>query len=136
VTTALALPVQGQAWVDGRGQLSVPARAALQGIIRRLQELEASTGSSGTDFTAQIAQLTLDLSLLQAELDAHEADTANPHATTAAQVGADPVGTAAAAIAAHEAAENPHPQYLRDYTRIDAAGDVRIAADGSLRITR
>lgn len=36
----------------------------------------------------------------------------NPHGTTAAQVGADPVGTAAAAVAAHEAAGDPHPQYL------------------------
>lgn len=31
---------------------------------------------------------------------------------TAAQVGADPVGTAAAAVTAHEAALDPHPQYL------------------------
>ena len=37
-------------------------------------------------------------------LDAHLADTGNPHQVTAAQVGAEPAGTAAAAIAAHEQA--------------------------------
>ena len=35
----------------------------------------------------------------------------NPHAVNAAQVGADPSGTAAAAIAAHESAANPHTVY-------------------------
>lgn len=47
----------------------------------------------------------------QAELDAHTGNTSNPHATTAAQVGADPTGTASAAVAAHVAAANPHTQY-------------------------
>lgn len=46
--------------------------------------------------------------------DAHLVDTANPHGVTAVQVGADPVGTAAAAVAAHEAAGNPHPVYTTD----------------------
>lgn len=45
-------------------------------------------------------------------LDGHVANTSNPHATTAAQVGADPVGSAAAVQAnldAHEAdLANPH----------------------------
>ena len=46
-------------------------------------------------------------------LDAHLADVANPHLVTAAQVGADPSGTAAAeataAVAAHESAYNHGP---------------------------
>lgn len=42
---------------------------------------------------------------------AHVGDTSNPHGTTAAQVGADPIGTASAAIAAHLAATDPHAQY-------------------------
>ena len=48
---------------------------------------------------------------VQAELDAHEADLANPHAVTAAQAGADPAGSAAAVqtnLDTHEAAANPH----------------------------
>jgi len=39
-----------------------------------------------------------------ASLDAHVADLANPHQVTAAQAGADPAGSASAAVAAHEAA--------------------------------
>jgi hypothetical protein len=39
-----------------------------------------------------------------ATLDAHVADLDNPHQVTAAQAGADPAGTAAALVAAHEAA--------------------------------
>lgn len=50
----------------------------------------------------------------QSELDAHTGNTSNPHATTAAQVGADPTGTAAASMAAHLAAADPHPQYALD----------------------
>ena len=46
-----------------------------------------------------------------AQIDAHLANTSNPHGTTAAQVGADPTGTAAAAVAAHVAALDPHSQY-------------------------
>lgn len=47
----------------------------------------------------------------QAELDAHASNTSNPHAVTAAQVGADPAGAAVAAVAAHAAALDPHPTY-------------------------
>lgn len=47
----------------------------------------------------------------QSELGAHTTNNGNPHSTTAAQVGADPAGTASAAVAAHVAALDPHPQY-------------------------
>lgn len=38
----------------------------------------------------------------------HSAITGNPHGTTAAQVGADPAGTASSAVAAHVVASDPH----------------------------
>lgn len=41
----------------------------------------------------------------------HSAISGNPHGTTAVQVGADPSGTAAAAVAAHEALSDPHANY-------------------------
>jgi hypothetical protein len=41
----------------------------------------------------------------------HIASTSNPHSTTAAQVGADPTGTAANTMAAHLLDADPHPQY-------------------------
>lgn len=49
---------------------------------------------------------------IQKQISDHFANTSNPHNTTAAQVGADPAGTAAAGDAAHVAAADPHPQYL------------------------
>jgi len=42
----------------------------------------------------------------------HIANTSNPHNTTAAQVGADPTGTASGLLASHVAAADPHTQYL------------------------
>lgn len=39
--------------------------------------------------------------IVQTGLDTHVADTENPHTVTAEQAGADPAGTAAAAVAAH-----------------------------------
>jgi hypothetical protein len=53
---------------------------------------------------------------IQANLNAHVADTANPHSVTAAQAGADPVGSAAAVQAnldTHEADfSNPHQRLV------------------------
>jgi len=43
-----------------------------------------------------------------AGIQSHIASTANPHATTAAQTGADPAGTAASAVAAHASASSAH----------------------------
>lgn len=44
----------------------------------------------------------------------------NPHGVTAVQAGADPAGTASAAIAVHVALPNPHSQYLQT-SALDAA---------------
>ncbi len=44
----------------------------------------------------------------EAQLATHTSDQMNPHAVDAAQAGADPTGTAAAEVAAHEAALDPH----------------------------
>ena len=49
-----------------------------------------------------------------AQIDTHIASSANPHGVTAAQAGADPAGTAAAAVAAHEGAADPHTVYLKE----------------------
>ncbi|MBW4648903.1 MAG: hypothetical protein KME06_09395 [Kastovskya adunca ATA6-11-RM4] len=46
-----------------------------------------------------------------AEAATHHTSTANPHAVTAAQTGADTVGTAAAYMNAHTNASHPHGQY-------------------------
>lgn len=45
------------------------------------------------------------------EIDQHIAANDNPHSVTAAQVGADPTGTAAAEVTTHENAADPHANY-------------------------
>jgi hypothetical protein len=64
---------------------------------------EASQRAAGDAATAAAAS---------SALAAHAGRNDNPHGTTAQQVGADPQGTAAAAIAAHLGTDNPHAAYL------------------------
>lgn len=44
-------------------------------------------------------------------IQSHIGDTTNPHSTTAAQVGADPAGTASTLMTNHQLAADPHSQY-------------------------
>lgn len=66
--------------------------------------LEADLGSLAGIETAQELAEVIAAKTKQNELDlsTHEADVANPHSVTATQAGADPAGTAAAAVSAHE----------------------------------
>ncbi len=83
-------------WVDppaGSGDVVGPAVS----VDDRLAGFNGTTGKllrQGTKTLAQVAT--------------HLDSTANPHGTTAVQVGADPTGTAAAAVAAHAGAADPH----------------------------
>ncbi len=76
--------------------------------------------------TLGVTALTFKRLITQTELDAHAGRTDNPHGVTAAQTGADPAGTAAAAVAAHEGAGDPHPQYETD-TEVQAKVDAAVA---------
>ena len=62
---------------------------------------------------AQIESNRTQILSVEGALDAHVTDFGNPHSVTAAQVGADPVGTADAVMAAHVGEADPHPQYLQ-----------------------
>ncbi len=65
--------------------------------------LDAHTGDFNNPHQVTAEQVG---AISQTVLDAHTGDFNNPHQVTAAQTGADSAGTAAAAIAAHEAAFN------------------------------
>lgn len=70
-----------------------------------------SHANYSVDLNAESAARIAADSAISGSLTAHENDVANPHLTTAAQVGADPVGSASTAVANHVAAVDPHPQY-------------------------
>jgi hypothetical protein len=141
---ALALPWSQQPFVDANGRLTPQGRAALEEVLRRLVEqidglaaLETLTESD----IANLATLQAEVDAAEATLAAHVANTSNPHSVTAAQVGADPTGTAAAAVAAHVALADPHTQYLTAaegdaaYDAIGAAAAAQAASqplDGTL----
>lgn len=78
----------------------------------------SSTVASYTDHRVGVLTLGTGVTSVNGKTDAVTLD--------AADVGADAEGTAAAALAAHEAADNPHPQYLTQ-----AEADALYASSGS-----
>lgn len=83
--------------------------------------------------SADAAQASADVALVRDDLTTHENDFTNPHQVTAAQVGADTSaqvdskdaatlasaqGYTDAAVTAHEAAPDPHPQYKTEQPSI------------------
>ena len=68
---------------------------------------------------------------LETDYNAHKANTSNPHNVSAAQVGADPSGTAAAAVSAHTGAGNPHSQYALT-SSLGSAASLNVSTNGTL----
>jgi hypothetical protein len=127
---ALVLPPNQVPIVERDFLVTPPWRSSLQNALNNLQAQITALAALEGDSTAletALAALQAEVDAAEASIAAHVADTGNPHSTTAAQVGADPTGTAATAVAAHEAALDPHPQYLTE-AEGDAAYDALGAA--------
>lgn len=77
-------------------------------------------------------KLVSDTGISSTAVSNHLINTSNPHAVTAIQAGADPVGTASTAVSNHVAAPDPHAQYqlesekgaLNGYASLDGGGKV------------
>ncbi len=68
----------------------------------------SSTDDRIAAFDSTTGKLIKQGSVTATAVASHLGSTANPHSVTAAQAGADPTGTAAAAVVAHTGATDPH----------------------------
>lgn len=66
----------------------------------------------------------------------HSQASGNPHSTSAADVGADPAGTASAAVAAHVAAADPHPGYVLESREAQANGIATLDGSGQVPLSQ
>lgn len=97
-------------------------------------------GAAPDDHTGDPIRTAFDkLNQNDTELYGHKADTANPHATTAAQVGADAAGAAATAyasaaadLAGHVIAADPHASYQKESEKDAANGYAGLSAGTKL----
>lgn len=92
----------------GTGDVTGPAGATDNAIARYdgttgklIQDSNVTIDDAGNIATAGTVD-GRDVSVDGGVLDGHVASTSNPHSVTAAQAGADPAGTAAAAVTTHE----------------------------------
>lgn len=89
-----------------------PTSRWLWRLAKITEDNHATWGGSGVTDHGALTGLADDDHAQYLNSARHTAITGNPHGTTAAQVGADASGTAAAAVASHVAAGDPHTQYL------------------------
>ena len=118
-TTVVEVYVQGPQGPQGEGA---------DVLTQSISDGDTTHAPSGDAVFDALAAQTAATAAVAADLATHEADTANPHAVTAAQVGADATGTAAAAVAAHVAAGDPHPGYLLE-SAVDTDGTLAANSD-------
>lgn len=123
-TLTMASPSNGQSndLVNAGTGVSLAATPSKVGVDLQLQGLASTTDriTVGTDVPNKNATLTLNEGNIvhqnisgsgtntHAQIDSHLASSANPHAVTAAQAGADPTGTAASAVSAHDIDTDAH----------------------------
>ena len=89
--------------------------------LKLIGGIDAAKIASGTVNNTEFSYLDGVTSNIQTQLNnkepansniqSHISNTSNPHNTTAAQVGADPTGTASGLMTSHINAVDPHPQY-------------------------
>lgn len=91
--------------------------------------IDTTKPTSGVAYTADVRENFIRAKTEIEALQSHAASTTNPHSVTATQVGADPAGTASAAIATHESESDPHPQYFSATTDGEIAALTLVTVD-------
>lgn len=93
---------------DTTAHITAAERTKWNGKQDKLTFDTAPTANSTNPVTSGGVKTELDKKANATSLGAHTGNTDNPHQVTAAQVGADPTGTAASAVSAHNSSSTAH----------------------------
>jgi hypothetical protein len=93
---------------DGTKHVTAGERAKWDGKQDKLTFDTSPTADSANPVTSGGVKTELDKKANAASFGAHTGNTSNPHQVTAEQTGADPTGTAASAVSAHNSSGTAH----------------------------
>ena len=116
---------------DTTAHITAAERTKWNGKQDKLTFDTAPTANSTNPVTSGGVKTELDKKANATSLGAHTGNTDNPHQVTAAQVGADPTGTAASAVSAHNSSSTAHSDIRTALAGKEAAG-AAAAVQGNL----
>ena len=116
---------------DTTAHITAAERTKWNGKQDKLTFDTAPTANSTNPVTSGGVKTELDKKANATSLGAHTGNTDNPHQVTAAQVGADPTGTAASAVSAHNSSSTAHSDIRTALAGKETAG-AAAAVQGNL----
>jgi hypothetical protein len=116
---------------DTTAHITAAERTKWNGKQDKLTFDTAPTANSTNPVTSGGVKTELDKKANATSLGAHTGNTENPHRVTAAQAGADPTGTAASAVSAHNSSSTAHSDIRTALARKETAG-AAAAVQGNL----
>lgn len=116
---------------DTTAHITAAERTKWNGKQDKLTFDTAPTANSTNPVTSGGVKTELDKKANATSLGAHTGNTDNPHQVTAAQVGADPTGTAASVVSAHNSSSTAHSDIRTALAGKEAAG-AAAAVQGNL----
>ena len=116
---------------DTTAHITAAERTKWNGKQDKLTFDTAPTANSTNPVTSGGVKTELDKKANATSLGAHTGNTDNPHQVTAAQVGADPTGTAASAVSAHNSSSTAHSDIRTALAGKETAGAAE-AVQGNL----
>lgn len=116
---------------DTTAHITAAERTKWNGKQDKLTFDTAPTANSTNPVTSGGVKTELDKKANATSLGAHTGNTDNPHQVTAAQAGADPTGTAASAVSAHNSSSTAHSDIRTALAGKETAG-AAAAVQGNL----
>lgn len=116
---------------DTTAHITAAERTKWNGKQDKLTFDTAPTANSTNPVTSGGVKTELDKKANATSLGAHTGNTDNPHRVTAAQAGADPTGTAASAVSAHNSSSTAHSDIRTALAGKETAG-AAAAVQGNL----